>query len=295
MMKQANFALFLLAISLFSCSQQKKAAAATKQEEKALTVSVQEASLSTLEDYIDFSGTVKALDTVTVYPTVAGKVVKLFVDTGDKVSKNQVIAQVDPSKPGAEFALSSVRASADGTITQVVPSVGAYVTASSAIADISSADKLEITVQVSERFVPFISRGQSADVSFKAYPDETFKAKVTKISPVLNPTTRTMAVTLAIAETRGIIKAGMFAHVRLVTQKKEDVIVVPNSAILSSEGKSCVFIAENGSAYRTYVETGLSVDGMTELTRGVKEGEAVVVRGQNMLSDRQKVNAVKAD
>jgi len=295
MMKQANFALFLLAISLFSCSQQKKTAVATKQEEKALTVSVQEASLSTLEDYIDFSGTVKALDTVTVYPTVAGKVVKLFVDTGDKVSKNQVIAQVDPSKPGAEFALSSVRASADGTITQVVPSVGAYVTASSAIADISSADKLEITVQVSERFVPFISRGQSADVSFKAYPDETFKAKVTKISPVLNPTTRTMAVTLAIAETRGIIKAGMFAHVRLVTQKKEDVIVVPNSAILSREGKSCVFIEDNGTAFRTYVETGLSVDGMTELTRGVKEGEAVVVRGQNMLSDRQKVNAVKAD
>ncbi len=284
----------VLCAALFSgCGKKQEV---EKEAEKPLvTVMTQKIAAKDMEAYIDFSGTVKALDTVTIYPTVSGKIVRWLVEEGDKVSKNQVIAQVDPSKPGAEFALNAVRASVAGTVTQIVQSIGSYVTSSSAIAEISSADKLELTIQVSEKFVPFIAKGATAAVSFKAYPDEAFSARVTKISPVLNAATRTMATALTIDDAKGIVKAGMFAHVRLLTQKKEGVLCVSEEAIIHSGKKQYVFVAENGVVSRREIETGLSVDGEAEVIEGLRKGDEVVVSGQNMLSDGQAVRVAASE
>lgn len=284
----------VLCAALFSgCG--KKQAAVQEEKKPLVTVMTKRIEAKDMEAYIDFSGTVKALDTVTIYPTVSGKIVRWLVEEGEKVSKNQVIAQVDPSKPGAEFALNAVRASVEGTVTQIVQSVGSYVTSSSAIAEISSADKLELTIQVSEKFVPFIAKGATAAVSFKAYPDEAFSARVTKISPVLNAATRTMATALTIDDAKGIVKAGMFAHVRLLTQKKEGVMCVSEEAIIHSGKKQYVFVAENGVVSRREIETGLSVDGEAEVKSGLRKGDEVVVSGQNMLSDGQAVRVAVSE
>lgn len=284
----------VLCAALFSgCG--KKQAAVQEEKKPLVTVMTKKIAAKDMEAYIDFSGTVKALDTVTIYPTVSGKIVRWLVEEGDKVSKNQVIAQVDPSKPGAEFALNAVRASVAGTVTQIVQSIGSYVTSSSAIAEISSADKLELTIQVSEKFVPFIAKGATAAVSFKAYPDEAFSARVTKISPVLNAATRTMATALTIDDAKGIVKAGMFAHVRLLTQKKEGVLCVSEEAIIHSGKKQYVFVAENGVVSRREIETGLSVDGEAEVIEGLRKGDEVVVSGQNMLSDGQAVRVAASE
>lgn len=282
---------------LFAGCSGKKADVAEAPTEKADTsVGVLEVKSSGMEDYIEFGGTVSAVDSVTVYPSVAGKVAAIYVDAGDRVSKNQMIAKVDPSKPGAEFALSPVRASADGTVTAVFPSVGAYVTTSSSIVEVSSTDRLEIKVNVSERFVPFVSVNQSSVVSFKAFPNKTFGAVVSKVSPILDPVTRTMQVTLKLADTRGIVKSGMYAHVRLTTACKENVLAVPNRAVLYSMGKPFVYtVGEKGGktcAIRTDIQTGLSVDGMTEVTGGLMEGMKVIVKGHNLVSDGQGVKVI---
>ncbi len=255
-----------------------------------------EVKASYMEDYVEFGGTVEAADTVAVLPSVAGKIASILVESGDKVKKNQVIAKVDPSKPGAEFALSPVKASASGTVTAIFPSVGAYVTTSSSIAEISSTDKLEIKVNVSEKFVPLISVNQIAEVSFNAFPNEKFNAVVLRMSPILDPVTRTMQVTLKINDAKGLIKAGMFAHVKLTTEKKENVLAIPNRSILYNLGKPFVYqlveIAGEVRASRVEIETGLSVDGMTEVTKGLSDGMKVIVKGQNMVSDGQKVKTI---
>lgn len=289
-------------LSMCSCSSKKENAQNAAPEKAAVTVETRTVLPQTLTDYIEFGGTVEALDSVAVLPSVAGKIAKILVETGDHVKLNQVIAQVDASKPGADFTMSPVRASIAGTITALPVSLGSFVTTSSTVAQISSTDRLEIKVNVSERFVPLVTLGQSAKVSFKSFPKESFAATVTKISPVLDPATRTMQVTLALSDRSGIIKAGMFAHVTLVTETKEHVLALPERAIVYKAGKPFVFLAEadgkGGSeavARRLPVECGITVDGMTEITGGLKEGDAVIVKGQNMISDGQQVNAVSGE
>nr|MBP3283456.1 efflux RND transporter periplasmic adaptor subunit [Treponema sp.] len=283
-------------VMMTSCGGKKDGKKKNEDAKAAFTVSVREIAPETMEDYIEFGGTVKAVDSVEILPSVAGKIARISVKGGDRVNRGDVIAQIDPSKPGAEFALSPVKATSSGTVTKLPLSVGAYATTSTTIAEISSTDDLEIDINVSERFVPLIKEGQAALVTFKSYPEEFFEAKVERISPILDPSTRTMEVTLNIEETKGIVKAGMFAHVKLITQTKNDVLSLPNRAIVYNGGKPYVFVAdstgENASVSRIPVTTGLSVDGKTEITSGLSEGNLAIVKGQNMISEGQKVNAL---
>ena len=290
---------FIAALSMMmitSCGGKKDGKKKNEDTKASFTVSVRKIAPETMDDYIEFGGTVKAVDSVEILPSVAGKIARISVKGGDRVNRGDVIAQIDPSKPGAEFALSPVKATSSGTVTKLPLSVGAYATTSTTIAEISSTDDLEININVSERFVPLIKEGQVALVTFKSYPGEFFGAKVERISPILDPSTRTMEVTLNIEETKGIVKAGMFAHVKLITQTKNDVLSLPNRAIVYNGGKPYVFVAdstgENASVSRIPVTTGLSVDGKTEITSGLSDGNLAIVKGQNMISEGQKVNAL---
>lgn len=282
-------------IMITSCGE-KKDGEKKNDEKSVFTVSVWKIAPETIENYIEFGGTVKAVDSVEVLPSVAGKIARISVKDGDKVNRGEVLAQIDPSKPGTEFALSPVKATFSGTVTKLPLSVGAYATTSTTIAEISSTDDLEININVSERFVPLIKEGQVAQVTFKSYPDDFFEAAVKRISPILDPSTRTMEVTLNLKETKGIVKAGMFAHIKLITETKPGVLPLSNRAIVYNGGKPYVFVAdsigENASVSRIPISTGLSVDGKTEITSGLSEGNLVIVKGQNMISEGQKVNAI---
>ena len=289
------FITIIPALLLTACGKKKEAK--TENTEKApVTVGTVEVRPSYMEDYIEFGGSLSASDSFAVLPGVAGKVASILVEVGDKVQKNQVIARVDPSKPGAEFALSPVKASASGTITAIPPSVGAYVTTSSTVAEISSTDKLEIKINVSERYVPLISMNQIADVTFKSFPNEKFAGQVIKISPILDPVSRSMQVTLKLEDSKNLIKSGMFAHVKLTTEQKENILALPNRSILYNLGKPYIYqvVEKDGGsqAEKVEIETGLSVDGMTEITKGLSEGMKVIVKGQNMVSENQKVKAI---
>jgi multidrug efflux pump subunit AcrA (membrane-fusion protein) len=90
------------------------------------------------------------------------------------------------------------------------------------------------------------------------------------------------------------IQPGMFASLKITTQRKNDVIVIPDSCILSSDQEYWVYVInENNSAKKRIIKTGLSSLGFTEITEGLIEGETIVSRGQNLLSDGVTVNIVE--
>lgn len=284
-----------VAIFLISCSGKKKSPSVKTK----LTVGTIEVVPENLEDYIEFGGNVRAVDTVAVLPTAAGKISRFMVNAGDQVKKGDVIALIDPSKPGSEFALSPVKASTSGSVTNLPLSAGAYATVSTSIAEISSTNDLEIDVFVSERFLPLIQKGQHAEISFKSYPDMIFDAEIIRLSPILDPATRTMQVTLKLNEKKDIVKAGMFAHVKIITQTKNEVLTVPNRSIVENSEKFYVFLAnelgDKAQVRRTPIVKGLTVDGKTEIVSGLEAGNLLVVKGQNMISDGQSVKAIKSN
>ena len=242
---------------------------------------------------MEFGGDVSSVSAVDIYPDTAGKISRIRVAVGDLVKKDQIIAYVDPSRPGMNYSENPVKAPISGRVTSFPPTIGTMVSQSYSIAKISDTDELQIKVNVAERFISRIRENQTAIVSFDAYSGVEFKARVFEVSPVLDTTSRTMLAKLKVEPADSRIKAGMYARVKLITDTIEGAVVIPNDAIVYRDGKPYVFTAKSESSESSVnmvsVKEGLSVDNKTEIQEGLKEGDVIIVKGQSLLSDGSKV------
>ncbi len=239
-----------------------------------------------LQSYLEVNGDVEAEDTVDVYPDISGKLVSQSAHLGSKVSKGEVIAQIDPSTPGATYALSPVYAPISGTITSIPQSVGATVSTSTSVAIIGDIGKLQVSVKIPERDIASLKVGLKANVSFEAYPGVTFSATVFRVSPLVDSTSRTKEVYLAFDKEDDRINAGMFAKVKLFTTVTSNAVTVPDEAIVTNYDKQYVYVVNDDSTVtRAEVVKGVTVDGVTQLLSGLDEGKRIAFEGVSVLSD----------
>lgn len=283
----------ILSSALVSCKGKSEKTAKEEETETIYAVNADIVQAGNLDDYLEFGGDVSSVSAVDVYPDAAGKISRIRVSVGDLVKKDQIIAYVDPSRPGMNYSENPVKAPISGRVTSFPPTIGTMVSQSYSIAKISDTDELQIKVNVAERFISRIRENQTAIVSFDAYPGVEFKARVFEVSPVLDTTSRTMLAKLKVEPADSRIKAGMYARVKLITDTIEGAVVIPNDAIVYRDGKPYVFTAKSESAESSVnmvsVKEGLSVDNKTEIQEGLKEGDVIIVKGQSLLSDGSKV------
>lgn len=283
----------ILSSALVSCKGKSEKTAKEEETETIYAVNADIVQAGNLDDYFEFGGDVSSVSAVDVYPDAAGKISRIRVSVGDLVKKDQIIAYVDPSRPGMNYSENPVKAPISGRVTSFPPTIGTMVSQSYSIAKISDTDELQIKVNVAERFISRIRENQTAIVSFDAYPGVEFKARVFEVSPVLDTTSRTMLAKLKVEPADSRIKAGMYARVKLITDTIEGAVVIPNDAIVYRDGKPYVFTAKSESAESSVnmvsVKEGLSVDNKTEIQEGLKEGDVIIVKGQSLLSDGSKV------
>lgn len=283
----------ILSSALVSCKGKSEKTAKEEETETIYAVNADIVQAGNLDDYLEFGGDVSSISAVDVYPDAAGKISRIRVAVGDLVKKDQIIAYVDPSRPGMNYSENPVKAPISGRVTSFPPTIGTMVSQSYSIAKISDTDELQIKVNVAERFISRIRENQTAIVSFDAYPGVEFKARVFEVSPVLDTTSRTMLAKLKVEPADSRIKAGMYARVKLITDTIEGAVVIPNDAIVYRDGKPYVFTAKSESAESSVnmvsVKEGLSVDNKTEIQEGLKEGDVIIVKGQSLLSDGSKV------
>lgn len=283
----------ILSSALVSCKGKSEKTAKEEETETIYAVNADIVQAGNLDDYLEFGGDVSSVSAVDVYPDAAGKISRIRVAVGDLVKKDQIIAYVDPSRPGMNYSENPVKAPISGRVTSFPPTIGTMVSQSYSIAKISDTDELQIKVNVAERFISRIRENQTAVVTFDAYPGVEFKARVFEVSPVLDTTSRTMLAKLKVEPADSRIKAGMYARVKLITDTIEGAVVIPNDAIVYRDGKPYVFTAKSESAESSVnmvsVKEGLSVDNKTEIQEGLKEGDVIIVKGQSLLSDGSKV------
>ena len=262
-------------------------------------VNVMEATRGSIGDYISFSGDVVAATAVDVFSDIAGRVNRISVSVGTRVTRGTVIATVDPSRPGMEFIPSAVRAPISGTIIAVPATLGMTVSQAVPLARISGDSALEIRLSIAERFVSRISMGQTCEILLDAWPGERFYGQISEISPVIDPASRTMDIRITVDNPDFLLKAGMFARVRIITEHRDNVVVLPASALIRRFGEEFVFVAqpdpENEGitiARKQLVVPGIVIDGVMEVREGLNPGDDVVVRGQGLLDDRTRINII---
>ncbi len=246
----------------------------------AVTVSAMELQPSTIRTAIRLNGDVVSPSQISVYPDTSGRLVRYQASVGDRVSKGDVLAWIDPSKPGASYAESPVRSPIEGTVISLPLAAGQSVSVSSAIAAVGSLRNLEILTYVPEKYVAVLKTGLPASVTLAPYPGKALQAAVTQVSPVIDPASRTVELTLSAADGEGLLRAGMFAVITLVTRERTGIIAVPNGAIRDYNNEKVVYAVDAaGVARRKAVQTGLANDTETEILSGVSFGDRVIVSG----------------
>lgn len=283
-----------LLLTAVSCSKQGGASQEAASEQENLTpVSTIRVSAGSITDSRKFGGTVTAKDSVYVMPSVTGELQNVSVKVGDRVEEDQVLAQVDASRDGQTYRPSLIKAPIAGIVTSFTGVEGSMVAPSSPVAVIENLDNLEITISVIERYSTLISEGNKVIVTFDAIPGETFTATITSLSPTIDSRTRTRTVKARLDVPEPRVISGMYANLNVIINTKDNVIVVPYSALSTSNDVTSCYTVRDGKAVKTIVTTGIRESDKVEILSGLKAGDVLVVRGQGLLSDGTPVRIVE--
>jgi multidrug efflux pump subunit AcrA (membrane-fusion protein) len=253
-----------------------------------------------IQDYLALSGDIVAGSTVDAYSDVAGKITVLHVAVGTRVRKDQAIATVDPSRPGMTYVPGVAKAPIAGTIVSLPAQVGMTISQSVPLARIAGGNALEIKVYVAERFISKMAMGLPCEITLDAYPGEIFRGSITEVSPTVDPASRTMEVRVNVENSGSRLKTGMFAKVRIITERKNNIVKIPAAAMIQRFGENYIFTVETDTrnpafsvARRKTVVPGIVIDGVMEVQQGLKPDEEVIVRGQSLLEDGSRINVIE--
>jgi len=185
-----------------------------------------------------------------------------------------------------------LKAPIDGLVAQRMVDVGTMVSTSTPICVIVDTDTIRVTVGVTEDDVVTVSAGQAAFLRVDATPGRSFPAEVRSVAPAADRETRLFSVVVEAPNPDGVLRPGMYASVEIVTQKADDVVVIPRQAVITEEDGTRVFVVTGGVCELRNLKTGVSQEGLVEVVSGVSQGELVVVKGQHRLRPGVSVNTV---
>lgn len=188
----------------------------------------------------------------------------------------------------------NVIAPVSGTVVSLNAAEGGFVTASAPVAVIDGVDRMEVAVSVSEALVPKLARGDEVDVSISSLGVQVV-GTIKSIDLAANMQTKLYNVTISIQEDIPGLLSGMFADVSFRTDTSADTIVIPTEAILTSNDVQYVFVVENDAARYVEISAGLTGNGVTEVTSGLKAGDMLVTVGQAYLSEGDPVRVVSGE
>ena len=185
----------------------------------------------------------------------------------------------------------TVRAPFAGVVGQRYVSLGDYVTTSTQLASLHTVNPQRASFQVPERFARQLRPGQAVTFRVAAIPDRDFRGEVDFVDPIVQLPGRTILVKARVPNPARLLQPGMFIEARLVTAVRPNAVVVPEDAVVPTEGSSAVWAVVDGKADRRPVTLGVRTPGFVEILSGVTAGTQVVVGGLELLAPGAPVRA----
>jgi membrane fusion protein (multidrug efflux system) len=188
----------------------------------------------------------------------------------------------------------TLRAPFPGTLGAHNVDEGAYLNTGQTIVRLDDTSQFEIEFRMPASVAPLMKDGMPIHVRLPGKEDEVDSVgKLSFIDPVASTDSRSVLLRALVPNKQGVLRPGLFVHVRLDLDAHDNALVVPVSAVLLELSGSYVFVVDDKNiARRRLVQTGLSDDMMIEIVTGLKAGEKVVTIGQFRLSDGDAVKIV---
>jgi len=273
---------------IFESVQKRKIA---KQEsEFVYTVKVKPAEFRPIADSINFVGEIKGINEVSVVPKVVGRLVRKIKEEGSYVKKDEVICEIDRDEPVLKYTLYELKSPIDGILAKYFVDVGGMVSQQTPVCIISDTSKVRIVFSVAENVVNKIQK--NSYVRFEV-EGKTFVSKNLQLSNYIDPVSRSMEVRVVLDNPNGDLKSGSFVKGELVFYEKYS-LVVPSEAVLDVDNKKVVYVVKDDKTVEEReVKTGLRYKNYTEILSGIKQGEKVVYKGGEILTNGMKVEMIE--
>jgi RND family efflux transporter MFP subunit len=180
-----------------------------------------------------------------------------------------------------------VRAPISGTVAKRNVQSGEKVAFDAPLLSIVDLALLEVQAQVPVSDVAQVRTGMPALVEIEGLAGRKFAARVERINPSTEPGTRTINIYVTLPNEDAIVRAGMFAHVALVTSAGAEAPALPLSALRTENGTSFVWTINDGKLSRRIVETGRRDERaqLVEVTGGLTPADTVITTKFDNLKD----------
>jgi RND family efflux transporter MFP subunit len=203
---------------------------------------------------------------------------------------DQVEAGYKAAKAAYELLKSNteIKAPFSGVITAKYQNPGEYFNSMSSpgILRLVNLDRLKAKINVSDKNIPMIKKGQSANIFVDSHPNEIFTGSVSYVASVADPLSGTFTCEITFENRDNMLRPGQYAKLQVVLYEKENAIVVPQTAVVNS---NIVYVIKGGKAYRRDVVLGVQNEDEVEILEGIEPGEMVVIAGNVGLRDGAEV------
>lgn len=217
------------------------------------------------------------------------RAVKLFeIGGGTQQSVDQLKAQLDASRTQYDNMLENtvLVSPINGVVTARNYDPGDMTGSAPVLSLGQLSPVVKVIINISENDLALVKQGMPVEITFDAFPAESFSGRIQRVYPTVDPATRTFSVEVQIANPGERIKPGMFARVSIDLGAQKNV-VVPDRAVVkqSGSGNKYVYVLSDGRVSYRKVTLGQRFDTTYELLDGIEDGDTVVITGQTRLAD----------
>ncbi len=180
----------------------------------------------------------------------------------------------------------TIRAEQDGILSDLMLADKTVTAENSPMYTLISTDSYDLKAEIDELDIAGVKAGQTAQIVFDALDEQTFEGTVRKVSALGNNVNgvTTYTVTIELPGTEEL-KTSMSATATIVTDHRDDVLLIPVDAIQTNDGQKYVTVVNGEETEDVNVTLGLVNNTMAEVTEGLTEGQTVVVIGTSDMEE----------
>lgn len=182
----------------------------------------------------------------------------------------------------------------DGVITRRWIKQGQLLKMNEVAFEMADFRELKARLRVPERAAAALKPGQLVSYRADALPGQTFAAEVERVSPVVDSASGTVDVLVAVDNSNGALRPGLFSRLDVAYDNVAGAILIPKSALLSGDRDTSVYVIRDNKAQRVAVKLGYEAGNKVQVLQGLSPGADVVVAGQSALSEGSEVQSLRA-
>jgi multidrug efflux pump subunit AcrA (membrane-fusion protein) len=196
----------------------------------------------------------------------------------------------------AQLAYSKIRSPIDGVVTDRAVFPGDVAPAGVPLLIVMNNSKVIVRLHIPQSDAAQLHLGDAATMQVPGFK-KAIPAKVTVISPALDPNSTTVEVWVEADNPKGELKPGTSVTASIAAQTIPNALVIPDHAVLTADngGTYVMIVGSDSRAYSKKVRTGIQQGSMIQIRSGLKPGDQVIVNGAYGLPDKTKVKATPAD